>query len=137
MVIVNFRTPVDYSPNGIMNFGDGAMVQEFSGLYYVDLVKTDFQKGKFTQILSLRRLINQMTEPQTTEFGTLEGSEQTRLLREQEDLFAQLEAEGSATQDPNDRNRPAVQGASVVVETKPLLDSAPPEQTFNSDYPFP
>lgn len=123
MVIVNFRTPVDYGLDGIMKFGQGELVQEFSGLYFVDTIKNDFQKGKFTQTLSIRRLINQAATPQLTDEQTQQQDNPTQ--------------DNGATQDPNSSNRSAVQGSSVVVETKPLLDTAPPEQTFNSEYPFP
>lgn len=133
MIIVNFRTPLDYGRQGIMEFGEGALVQEFSGLYFVDTVKNDFQKGKFTQTLSLRRLINQTTEPQTTT-NTSAGT-QTEGDAGEAEARANVADQG-ATQNPASTSRPVVQGSSVVVETKPLLDSAPPEQTFESEYPL-
>jgi len=156
MIIVNFRTPVDYGPDGIMKFGEGALVQEFSGLYYVDTVKNDFQKGKFTQVLSLRRVINQFTKPQTEELSNeialrASGSEEIRdetgqlstIRRNTEtgelyDASGLYDDQGRATWDPNDPAKQSkVQGTGVVVGTKPLVDSAPSEQTFNQDYPFP
>lgn len=156
MVIVNFRTSVDYGQDGIMHFGQGELVQEFSGLYFVDLVKNDFLKGKFTQTLSLRRVINQATKPQTKELDAIRAditSSETlinedgsvsnfRRNLETGDLYEAppelFDDQGRALWNPNDpTTAKTVQGSSVVVTTKPLLDTVPREQTFNSDYPFP
>lgn len=153
MIIVNFRTPVDYSADGIMHFGQGELVQEFSGLYFVDLVKNDFQRGKFTQTLSLRRVINQATKPQTTELDAVRAASSEALINEDGsvsnfrrnletgdlyDATGLYDNQGRATWDPNNpATAKTVQGVSTVVTTKPLLDNVPREQTFNSDYPFP
>lgn len=99
-VRVNFRTPVDYGLNGIMNFGPTEIVEQFSGLYKVNTVITRMNNGKFTQTLRMLRVQNQY--PKVTEFLTLEGSEQTRLLREQEAGFDQAD-----NQSDDDKPAPA------------------------------
>ena len=60
-VIVNFRTPVDYDQNGVMQFpgGDTSPVYNFSGLYRVFTILNKFSQGQFTQELSLIRRHNQ------------------------------------------------------------------------------
>jgi hypothetical protein len=54
---VNFRTPLDYGPNGWMEFpGLGSQpVRKFNGLYKVIFVKHNFSQGQFTQTLELIR----------------------------------------------------------------------------------
>jgi hypothetical protein len=91
---VNFRTPVDYGSNGIMDFGPTKIVESFSGLYKVNSVVNRISKGAFTQTLKMLRVPNQY--PQVTEFLTLEGSEQTKQLREQEEVFNDRQAERDA-----------------------------------------
>ena len=62
-IIVNFRTPLDYGANGIMNFGDSKIVEHFSGLFKVNFVTHRFQRGKFTQELKLQRRMKQTAVP--------------------------------------------------------------------------
>ena len=63
-IIVNFRTPLDYSQKtGIIDFGSTEIVEEFSGLYKVNFVTHKFQKGKFTQDLQLQRRPKQAATP--------------------------------------------------------------------------
>ena len=54
---LNFRTPIDYNPNGYMDFPGGgtAPVGAFSGLYQVLMVTNKFSQGQFTQILQTIR----------------------------------------------------------------------------------
>jgi hypothetical protein len=54
-ILINFRSPLDYSADGIMEFGDTKVVEEFSGLFKVNFVHHKFSKGKFTQELTLQR----------------------------------------------------------------------------------
>jgi hypothetical protein len=66
-ILINFRTPVDYSENGFYfqdNFnGSGqATLGAFSGLYRVVSLTNVFEGGKFTQRLSLLRRRNQEDE---------------------------------------------------------------------------
>ena len=54
---INFRTPLDYGPNGYMDFPGGgtAPVGEFSGLYQVLFVRNEFSAGNFYQTLQTIR----------------------------------------------------------------------------------
>ena len=56
-IAINFRTPLDYGPNGLMEFpGLGTQpVRKFNGLYKVIFVKHSFNGGQFTQKLELIR----------------------------------------------------------------------------------
>jgi len=68
---INFRTPLDYGPNGYMDFPGGgtAPVGEFSGLYQVLFVKNEFSNGNFTQTLQTIRRPKQdsnFTAPSTS-----------------------------------------------------------------------
>jgi hypothetical protein len=59
-VIVNFKTPADFdTETGLYDFGTVTTVDQFSGLYRVLKGDSIFQKGKFTQTLTLVRLRNQ------------------------------------------------------------------------------
>lgn len=60
-IIFNFRTPVDYGPDGIMKFPEAGTkpVGAFSGLYQVTTVKNKFSGNKFTQELTTIRRRNQ------------------------------------------------------------------------------
>jgi hypothetical protein len=120
-VLINFRTPVDYGANGIMDFGPTEVVEAYSGLYKVNTVTTKVSKNKFTQMLRMLRVQNQETV--LTEFGTIEGSEQTRLLREQEAGF-----------DDEPTSTPAVENQSAA-ETRRLERQA--DAAAESDKPVP
>lgn len=56
-VIVNFKTPLDYRGDGIMEFPGGgtAPVGAFTGLYQVTFVDHKFSGGQFTQTLKMIR----------------------------------------------------------------------------------
>jgi len=59
-VLVNFRTPVDFSTDtGLYDFGNTVVTGQFSGLYRVLKGESFFQNGKFTQTLNLLRIRNQ------------------------------------------------------------------------------
>tara|TARA_B110000503_G_scaffold129783_1_gene202390 strand:- start:41923 stop:44622 length:2700 start_codon:yes stop_codon:yes gene_type:complete len=60
-ILINFRTPVDYGPDGQMKFPGGGTraVGAFSGLYQVTMVKNKFSGNKFTQELTTIRRRNQ------------------------------------------------------------------------------
>lgn len=62
---INFRTPVDYGVDGIMEFPSTKIEVPFSGLYVVQTARAVFNKGKFTQVLTLTRRLNQ--EPQKSD----------------------------------------------------------------------
>ena len=54
---LNFRTPIDYGPNGWMDFpGLGSIpVKQFSGIYKVLYVRNNLSSGQFTQTLETIR----------------------------------------------------------------------------------
>lgn len=55
-IVFNFRTPIDYNENGLMDFAsDFYNVREFSGLYQVNEVTSTFSRGVFTQDLRVLR----------------------------------------------------------------------------------
>jgi hypothetical protein len=56
-IALNFRTPLDYGPNGYMEFPGGGTtpVGEFSGLYKVIFCANKFSNGQFTQTLQTIR----------------------------------------------------------------------------------
>jgi hypothetical protein len=59
-VSVNFKTPVDLNQDtGFYNFGDTRPVLQFSGLYRVIEVESNFSRGKFKQVLKMFRLRGQ------------------------------------------------------------------------------
>lgn len=59
-VLVNFRTPVDYKPNGEMSFqSDTTTINGFSGFYKVTSVESKISGNKFTQTLEMIRRRNQ------------------------------------------------------------------------------
>jgi hypothetical protein len=74
-VLVSFRTPLDYDPTtGIMNFGNNQLVSQFSGLYKVNEVTHKFNKGKFTQELTMQRRVNQNPVPDKAKIVDLSNS---------------------------------------------------------------
>jgi hypothetical protein len=100
-IIINFRTPLDYNSTGGLDFAQTVDATGFSGLYNVQQVTNSFKGGKFTQQLkAIRRPTQNPAKTQITaeqlvaqqnasfEYGTNEGSEQTRLLAEQDAAFA-------------------------------------------------
>jgi hypothetical protein len=55
-ILVNFRTPLDINvATGKADFGNTTLISQFSGLYKVYEVSSNFSKGKFTQDLTLMR----------------------------------------------------------------------------------
>jgi hypothetical protein len=113
-ISITFRTPLDLDPSiGAYTFGPNRMVNRFSGIYTVQQVTSKFSKGKFTQQLTGVRVEGQTlfngqlygtaglaklvvpTESETIadifntaiRYGTTAGSEQTRLLAEQDAGF--------------------------------------------------
>lgn len=59
-VLVNFRTPIDIDQaSGLYDFVGTAEVPQFSGLYQVNRVTSNFIRGKFTQTLIMMRLRGQ------------------------------------------------------------------------------
>lgn len=63
-VIVNFRTPIDIDvARGAYDFGPTELINEFSGVYRVLKVESNFSRGRFTQNLTLNRLPGQTGKP--------------------------------------------------------------------------
>jgi len=66
-IVINFRTPIDYGPNGQMFFKDNASqlnenfikLHSFSGVYQLYEVASSFNQGQFTQTLRAARVVNQ------------------------------------------------------------------------------
>lgn len=59
-IIVNFRTPIDVDPlNNSYKFAPTKILNQFSGLYKVCQVESNFSKGYFTQNLTMFRRIGQ------------------------------------------------------------------------------
>ena len=61
-IVIEFRTPTDIGPNGIMQFPGyrtNELVDHFSGIYWVTQVASTFSKGLFKQVLKLVRQPNQ------------------------------------------------------------------------------
>lgn len=130
---INFRTPLDYGEDGIMNFGPSEVVEAFSGLYRVNSITNRVNRGKFTQTLRILRVPNQ--NPVLTQWGTFEGSEQTELLREQERGFDDTDESNppGAKVDPAIQNilkGRVISSASQVSSVTPGIVDATPEQTF-------
>ena len=77
-ILVNFRTPVDLNQaTGLYNFGGAsksAPVLQFSGLYYVNTIVSNFKQGKFTQTLSGARRVQQESDGAGDAKGTLNVS---------------------------------------------------------------
>lgn len=68
---VKFRNPIDINMNtGRYDF-DGKLVPQFSGLYMVTKVENMFKGGKFTQTLSLNRMVGQDVKDTGSPVGTL------------------------------------------------------------------
>jgi hypothetical protein len=113
-ISITFRTPLDLDPSiGAYTFGPNRMVNRFSGIYTVTEVTSKFSKGKFTQHLVGTRVNGQtlfngqilgtaglakLVVPTASEtiadifntairYETSVGSEQTRLLAEQDAGF--------------------------------------------------
>jgi hypothetical protein len=62
-IIVNFRTPIDIDVSkGAYTFGPTELVNEFSGVFKVNQVDSNFSRGKFTQTLKMIRMPGQTTD---------------------------------------------------------------------------
>jgi len=156
-VILNFRTPIDYGPTGIMEFGvNTEVLEEFSGLYELVLTKSAVSKGKFTQLLTLNRIDNQKPRPQvlagasttdavaerangseelrdeTGQLSTIRRNTETGDLYDSTGLY---DDNGRATFDPNNpAARTKVRTSPAVANAEMLVESSTPENTFSSDY---
>lgn len=77
-IVVNFRTPIDLNQQtGLYNFGGAsksAPVIQFSGLYYVNTIVSNFKQGKFTQTLTGARRPQQESDATPDAKGMLNVS---------------------------------------------------------------
>jgi len=72
-IVINFKTPLDYPQlNGSFLMGMPELVKPFSGLYNCWGITHTFNKGQFTQNLSLQRISNQTNTPTGT--GIINGT---------------------------------------------------------------
>ena len=85
-VNVNFRTPVDFSPEGIMTFPEETIkVNAFSGVYQVVKVTNVFQGGVFKQSLNMVRRRNQLVNVSASDSDTnayQEGKKEIKVVNE-------------------------------------------------------
>lgn len=80
-IIVNFRTPIDIDVSkGAYTFGPTKLVNQFSGLYQVTTIDSTFNRGRFTQNLTLTRRAGQSSDPSASE-----GSE-VKLLQDTQNV---------------------------------------------------
>lgn len=69
---VKFRNPIDISRStGRYHITSRGLVPQFSGLYMVTKVENSFNKGQFTQVLSLTRMVGQDVKDDGTAGTTL------------------------------------------------------------------
>lgn len=99
LITVNFRTPIDINlEDGVYDFSSTASVPQFSGLYLVTLVTSNFRRGKFTQTLKLSRLPNQ--EVKSTKPPKIATVPTENEYSEADDATTQAELEAWAAEGP-------------------------------------
>jgi hypothetical protein len=70
IVKVTFRTPEDANTDtGFYDFAGGKIVREFTGKYRVQEVESTFNRGKFTQRITLYRIPGQPSAVSTPAGG--------------------------------------------------------------------
>ena len=79
-IVVNFRTPFDYSDGALME--QPLIVPQFSGLFSVYKVINNFSKGQFTQTLSLIRRYGQSQKSTTGNVGLFKTTSEPKLKPE-------------------------------------------------------
>ena len=94
LIVVNFRTPLDYPINGfVMDMPE--LVKPFSGLFQVWAVTNKFAEGKFTQTLRLIRRPRQNDTPTGTSGAIVPSIDSNRVLDQKPDLATSLSATGN------------------------------------------
>lgn len=76
-IVVNFRTPFDYSDGALME--QPMIVPQFSGLFSVVKVTNNFVKGQYTQTLKLIRRYGQSQKSTTGNVGLFKTSSDPKL----------------------------------------------------------
>lgn len=96
-ILLNFRTPIDYNANGLMDFpGLGYLpVKQFSGVYKVILVKNEFKEGQFTQTLEMIRRRAQDQDSATNAVSENTGAIETTTSEKQITETPEAEKTGS------------------------------------------
>lgn len=125
-ILVNFRTPIDYSSDsGMMEFpGDTIPVDSFSGLYKVLQITTAISGNKFTQTLKMIRRKNQSTEGISTAKVLVENPQAKSLNPNNRPLAERIGKDPSERTTPGASNPIAkplqsqTQGELVTIKTK-------------------
>jgi len=102
-ILFNFRTPIDYDPgDGLMTFAsDFSDVKDFSGLYQVNEVTSNFSRGAFTQDLKLLRRPRQTLTPSTNISMFADNDAIEAEFLELQDAYNTGVQEGTITEDMN------------------------------------
>lgn len=121
---INFRTPVDLNQDtGFFNFGDTRPVLQFSGLYQVQKVLSEFNRGKFKQTLKMFRIRGQdnegASEPVQASIVSSDNVTETQAFNQSSGYTAQSQAQRSfpATQTNNVNNNPPNSSLPGIVNT--------------------
>ena len=87
IVIVGFRTPIDYGSNGIAIFNTpndnenkaSTELEKFSGIYWVTEVESTFAAGRFDQTLTMLRQRNQARQAKNVKKAAKDSESGTAL----------------------------------------------------------
>ena len=81
-ITVDFRTPIDLDMSkGAYTFGPTKLINQFSGLYQVTRVESTFNRGRFTQVLTLIRRAGQTSDPSADTGGTVKLLQDTQNVK--------------------------------------------------------
>jgi hypothetical protein len=81
-ITVDFRTPIDLDMSkGAYTFGPTKLINQFSGLYQVTRVESTFNRGRFTQVLTLIRRAGQSSDPSAAEGGVVKLLQDTQNVK--------------------------------------------------------
>lgn len=81
-ITVDFRTPIDLDMSkGAYTFGPTKLINQFSGLYQVTRVESTFNRGRFTQVLTLIRRPGQTTDTSADTGGTVKLLQDTQNVK--------------------------------------------------------
>jgi hypothetical protein len=81
-ITVDFRTPIDLDMSkGAYTFGPTKLINQFSGLYQVTRVENTFNRGRFTQTLTLIRRAGQTSDPSADTGGVI------KLIKDTQDVI--------------------------------------------------
>jgi hypothetical protein len=81
-ITVDFRTPIDLDMSkGAYTFGPTKLINQFSGLYQVTRVESTFNRGRFTQNLTLIRRPGQTSDTSVDTGGTVKLLQDTQNVK--------------------------------------------------------